>query len=597
MFDLDLVARISNATGNEMRAASQIRYRTSAGQAFAAVVCDSGPLANTAHNPAWGRISETYGEDPYLVARTGVMATQAMQSVDKDSGVLKTALTTRHYIGYHHTDTMPVPSMNVTERDLHDAYLPGYEAFQTEAEADGIMCGFSSFDGVPSCASKRLLTDVLKHEWASDAVVQSDCCDSLTSIKTVHNYTETYPQAVAAAFNAGLDLCFGCDRHLDKFPSGNASQFLASALDQSLVRPEQLEAAVARIMLTRFKLGEFDEPPAPPVDESLLDSAEHRALAREAASASCVLVHNKCDDVAGGDIGVAPLSSACALPVMTSAAPKKIAVIGPFANCSAAAASHGGGDAGVGLSLWSGESCYLHSYAGLPSSIVSVLDAIAEDATRLGASLTFELGTTDVAALGPDGIKDAAAAAAAADLVVLAVGLGSNVEKEGLDRANLTLPDVQAELLAAVRAATTGRLIVVCVSAGGVYIDPSLADAILYAGYGGEEAGHGVADIIFGRVSPSARLPITVYAEDYLDHVGPMSDFSTTSGVGRTYRYLDVAKSPPLWQFGFGLSFSKFVYSNITIDTFDKPDVWVSATVTNVGTVDAHEVAQLYVSV
>lgn len=154
-WDLDLVARLANATGNEMRAASQIRYRTSGGQAYAAVICDSGPLANTAHHPAWGRISETYGEDPVLVSRIGSTVTSVMQA--RDAGVLRTALTTRHYMGYHKTNTMPVPTMEVSERDLYDAYLPGYHAFAVEGGAEGIMCGFSSFDGIPSCANSRLL--------------------------------------------------------------------------------------------------------------------------------------------------------------------------------------------------------------------------------------------------------------------------------------------------------------------------------------------------------------------------------------------------------------------------------------------------------
>lgn len=246
-WDIDLVARMANATGNEMRAASQIRYRTSNGQAYAAVICDSGPLANTAHHPAWGRISETYGEDPFLISRLGATVTSVMQA--RDRGVLKTALTTRHFMGYHHTNTMPDPTMVVTERDLYDAYLPGYKAFAIDGGAEGIMCGFASFDGVPSCANSRLLKvralsllqthkflvathvprtrtgslfqfeslnrlrlldagnassshpswlwhvkAVLRDEWKSDSIVQSDCCDSLTSIKSQHNYTDTYEE-------------------------------------------------------------------------------------------------------------------------------------------------------------------------------------------------------------------------------------------------------------------------------------------------------------------------------------------------------------------------------------------------------------------
>ena len=130
-------------------------------------------------------------------------------------GVRKTATTTRHYMGYHKTNTMPTPVMTVSERDLYDSYFPGYEAMQTHGGADGIMCGFGSFDGTPSCANKRLLQKVLRDDWRSDAVVQSDCCDSLTSIKSQHSYTATYEEAIAAGFDAGLSLCFGCDPNID----------------------------------------------------------------------------------------------------------------------------------------------------------------------------------------------------------------------------------------------------------------------------------------------------------------------------------------------------------------------------------------------
>lgn len=332
----------------------------------------------------WSR----YGEDPFVIAQVGVTTTKVMQA--ENHGVRKTATTTRHYMGYHKTNTMPTPMMTVSERDLYDSYFPGYEAMQTQGGADGIMCGFGSFDGTPSCANKRLLQKVLRDDWRSDAVIQSDCCDSLTSIKSQHNYTATYEEAIAAGFDAGLSLCFGCDPNIDHGkpicarpgqqtfsqklslkshslcscwlrglsevgPSGNASNYLRSALRAGLVKPEQLRLAVARIMLTRFRLGEFDELEGGrlpwEVDEGLIDSTTHRALAREAAAASVVLAINRCNKETGR----------CTLPVATSGANavgtnpvsltgKSIAVLGPFANCSDTVS---GG--------WSKTNCYLHS--------------------------------------------------------------------------------------------------------------------------------------------------------------------------------------------------------------------------------------------
>ena len=181
------------------------------------------------------------------------------------------------------------------------------------------------------------------------------------------------------------------------------------------------------------------------------------------------------------------------------------------------------------------------------------------------------------------------------------MGSGST-EAESKDRATLGLPDVQQQLLEAVQSAvsesSSAKLVVVVISAGPVYLYPGSADAVLYAGYPGMEAGHGITDIIFGRVSPSARFPITVYDSEYLSLVGPVSDFSMTSnGVGRTYRYLDERKSKPLYKFGFGLSYSTFRYSELHLATYDKPNVVASCLVTNTGDSNAHEVAQLYVSV
>ena len=539
MFDLELVRRLANATANEMRAASQIRYRTSNGQAFAAVACDSGPLANTAHHPAWGRIAETYGECPFLVAQTGVAVTATMQGRTAD-GTLKTALTTRHYMGYHATNTMPDPQMNVTERDLYDAYLPQYRAFALQGGAEGIMCGFGSFDGTPSCANQRLLGTELRGKWGADSVVQSDCCDSITSIKSLHNFTDTFPQAVAAAFDAGAQLCFGCDPFLDHGHSANASQYLKAAISAGLVKEAAVRSAVGRVMLTRFRLGEMDEGKDRPyqhVDESLLDSAEHRALAREAAAASIVLASN----------------THSRLPVAHLPATPRIVVIGPFADCNETIS---GG--------WSKTNCYLHSYAGIPSKIVSLLEAVREEALQLpgNATVDFYEGSTDQRNISAAAFEAAVEAVSGASLVVMALGTGSNVEKESTDRLSLGLPTVQQQLLDAVSAkrgaASSTTLVVVCVSAGPVAIDPSLADALLYAGYGGEEAGHGIADVIFGHVSPSGRFPTTVYNSTYLSMVGPVSDYSSTSGVGRTYRYLDTKLSPPIFSFGFGLSCKPF---------------------------------------
>lgn len=284
------------------------------------------------------------------------------------------------------------------------------------------------------------------------------------------------------------------------------------------------------------------------VDESLVGCPAHRALAREAAAASTVLLKNS-----GGAL---PLRNA-------TGAYGTIAVVGPFADC--------------------GE-CYLHSYHGSPSLIVSPLAALNQTAAALGTRLAYSANDS--------------AAAAGADVTIAVLGLGQAAEHEGFDRVRLGLPPEQAELLRALRRATEGRMLILAtVSGGPIALDDSLFDAAVWLGYPGQEAGHGLTDVLWGSVSPSARLPVTVYREDYVAHVGPELDYSMTSGAGRTYRYLNESASTPIYRFGHGLSYSTFSYSALTLTASSGPaSVAVSAQVANVGAVAAHEVVQVYVS-
>lgn len=252
----------------------------------------------------------------------------------------------------------------------------------------------------------------------------------------------------------------------------------------------------------------------------------------------------------------------------------------------------------------------------------TILAAAAEEAASAGATLTITTGSGITQALAPDELTRAAALAAAADFTLLVVGTGQLIEAEGLDRSTLLLPPCQQALLYAVSAAATpARLIIAVVSAGGVDLGApiaSIAGAYIIAGYGGEETGHGLWDVLSGRVSPSGRLPITHYKESYLAAVAPIADFNLVSvpgGVGRTYRYVN--DSFVLFHFGTGLSYSTFAYSNLTIalQVCGDCELWVryfetlfsscraqpngsltgSVLVQNTGAVDAYEIVQVCV--
>jgi hypothetical protein len=358
-----------------------------------------------------------------------------------------------------------------------------------------------------------------------------DCCDSISSIFSQHHYTKTEAEAVAAAFDAGTQLCFAC---------GEAQ---IAALNQSLsdksVSMEQLDSALARLFLTRMRLGEFEKGAYPhsSINTSVIDSQAHRDLVREVAGASVIMAVNRNNT----------------LPVLSPLPTMNIAVVGPFADC--------------------GE-CYLHSYHGTPNHIAGYVEGVQSMANLTGAVMKTSSKTcSSHDGCDVENAADAAKLAADADLVLAVVGLG-DTEAEGRDRTTLTLPGCTARgtcpggaandqnaLLKAVRASMVKphqKLVLVLVSAGPIALsqtDLAAYDAVLYAGLGGQSAGYGVADVVWGARSPSARFPVTVYEADYLNKVGPILDYSSTSGVGRTYRYLDTTKSKPIFKFGFGLSY------------------------------------------
>jgi hypothetical protein len=347
----------------------------------------------------------------------------------------------------------------------------------------------------PLSANKRLLQDILRKEWGSQCLVQSDCCDSISSIFSQHHYVKTEAAAVAAAFDAGTQLCFAC---------GPAQ---IAALNQSLAANTttmaQLDAALTRLFLTRMRLGEFEKGghPHSHTNESVIDSQPHRDLVRKVAGASVVMAVNR-----NGT-----------LPILSPLPTKNIAVVGPFADC--------------------GE-CYLHSYNGQPTHITGVVAGIQSIANATGAVLkTSSRSCSSLSGCAVEDVAEAAQLAAAADLVVAVVGLGTT-EAEGVDRYTLTLPGCPAlrthhdpqpkcpgdhdqnMLLSAVRAAMTRpeqKLVLVLVSAGPVAItNLEDFDAVLYAGLGGQAAGDGVADVS----APSGRPTAAAFSECFCQWSG-----------------------------------------------------------------------------
>ncbi len=524
------------------------------------------PNINIFRDPRWGRGQETYGEDPYLTARMGVTLIKGLQGDDPQ--YLKVAATAKHYAVHsgpenerHHFDA------RVDERDLRETYLPAFEAAVREAKVASVMGAYNRTNGEPCCASPTLLQKILREEWGfggPDGVeghVVSDCW-AIKDIWAHHQVVQTAPEAAALAVKVGCDL--NC---------GETYAKLLIAVEQGLIDEATIDVALTRLFTLRFKLGMFDPPEIVPYAQipiEVNDCAEHRALARQVARESIVLLKNA--------DGFLPLDKASL---------KTIAVIGPNAD---------------------DDLVLLGNYFGWPSRSVTPLQGIRA-AVGADVDVLYAPGC-DVRDDDTSGFAEAVAAAQQADVVIAVMGLSQLVEgeegqEEGVkdgrrstgDRDALALPGAQDALLQAV-AATGKPLVVVLLNGSAVAVNWAAehAAAIVEAWYPGEEGGSALADALFGDYNPAGRLPVTFYKS--VDDLPPFRDYTMARhgmAGGRTYRYF---KGEPLYPFGYGLSYTTFAYSDLTLsaDTIQAGEsLTVSATVTNTGNRAGDEVVQLYV--
>jgi len=620
-FDADLVTRISMATALEGRIVNQVNGRLTGYTTWQGVLADGGPLANTIHDPVWGRISETYGEDYYLSAAMGIVATRALQNrtVPDASGLdyLIISQVTRHFMGTHGSTQLPNNAEEyILPQYLEEHQMRVYEAFQRPdmGGAEGVMCAISAFANagdnppprnnatagiinyIPNCVNTYLLDEKLRNQWNSDCFIQSDCCDSIDAIVD-HRYVNTLEEAVADAINAGLSASYG--------NAAGITAALTSALQDGLVSNATYVNRIKRTLRTLFRVGVFDtsnpnNPYRGPFNESYLDGPDHRALAREAVARTLVLLENKQN--------VLPLASL----------PNRIAVIGPFSHCTNLDGGYGGHDSDNDPYICN----YGHSYSGYMSEVSTYYTATQDEIINNGnsSSLQWVLGSRVGRADGNYGLSNATQAASNADMVLLVLGTGTQIEVEGLDRSQLTLPQAQLDLVNAVVTAISAstKLIVVIVTAGTVDITIPRADALIYAPYPGEETGHGFWDVIMGRIIPAGRMPLTTYRNEYLSIKPPIANFNMMSSVagfpvGRTYRYFNDTdarahsgynESYLVYRFGYGLSYCTFQYSNFTsqvqADNSVTAQVYVQA-ITRTGlsanAPPCREVTQIYLTI
>ena len=548
-WDDSLIFRMATVVSDEARAKHHEYVRQGSRERYQGLTFWS-PNINLFRDPRWGRGQETYGEDPFLTGRLAVQFIRGMQG--DDPKYLKTVSTVKHFAVH----SGPEPERHtfdaiVRERDLRESYLPHFAAGIREGRAYSLMCAYNRVLGSPACGSSLLLKDILRDEWGFSGYVVSDC-GAINDIYERHKVVPTAAGAAALAVKTGTDL-----------ECGNVYANLVNAVKQGLITEQAIDTTVKRLFLARFKLGMFDPPERvrwAQIPISGLDQPVHRALARQVARESIVLLKN-----AGG---VLPLRKDIGT----------IAVIGP--NCD-------------------DRRMLLGNYEGAPADSITPLHGIREAVSR-GTRVLYARGS-DWVVLGDSGLAEAVRAAEQADAVVLCLGLTAQLEGEempveiagfrGGDRTSIDLPAAQERLLE--RIVAVGKptvLVLMSGSAVAVNWAQEHVPAIIEAWYGGQAAGSALADVLFGDYNPGGRLPVTFYKS--VNDLPPFDDYRM---AGRTYRFF---KGTPLYPFGYGLSYTTFAYKNLRTSTGTlgaSDTVIVRVDVTNTGRRSGDEVAQLYV--
>ncbi len=546
-WDVDLMYQVAVATSDEGRAKHHAAVRNGSPVAYTGLTFWS-PNINIFRDPRWGRGHETYGEDPYLTARLGVAFIKGIQG--DDPKYLKASACAKHYAVHSGPEYNRFTfDAQVSQKDIRETYLPAFRAAVVEGKVENVMGAYNRLNGIPCCANEWLLGDVLRQEWGFEGHVVSDC-GAIQLLHTTHGWTKTAEESVARAVQAGCDL--NC---------GETYLYLRDAVAQGLVSEADLDRALRRVFRVRFRLGLFDPDEMVPfasIPESVVDCAAHRALARKAAQESIVLLKNN---------GILPLDQK---------KQKSLMIYGP----TAARAD-----------------VLLGNYYGLNPRLVTPLEGILGKLSPATSAVYW--GGCNLTGQARKEYEVSLSYGRASDVLIVVMGLAPEMEgeagdanpAEGPDRRNLELPASQEAFLRELH--TTGKPIVLVLT-GGSAMAVSWAqehvDAILWIGYPGEEGGNALADVLFGDVSPSGKLPITFYKST--DDLPPFENYAMK---GRTYRYFE---GEPLYPFGYGLSYTQFAYRNLRLPTALKAGeaAQIAVEVQNAGQRASDEVVQVYLS-
>jgi len=548
-FDPELIQKAADVISTEARAMYNIFSSKGIRIEYTGLTFWS-PNINIFRDPRWGRGHETYGEDPYLTGQIGKAFVNGLQG--NHYKYLKVAAGAKHF-AVHSGPEATRHSFNakVSSQDLNETYLPAFREL-IDVNVEIVMCAYNRLNDEPCCGSKSLLNNLLRENWGFKGHVVSDC-GAINDIKLNHNYTTSDEQSIAYAIKGGVDL--NC---------GSLYSLIPSAIEKGYLSEKDLDKSLKRLMMTRLKLGilkKVNDNPYANLNQNDINNEHHIKLARDVAAKSIVLLKNKNN--------ILPLSKDI----------NRLFVTGPNA---------------------ANVNTLLANYNGLSANIVTPIEGITAKVSN-GTIIRFNEG---VGLISNNNRTDwSTSLAGSSDVTIAVMGLSASIEgEEGAailsdangDRNTISLPKNQIDYIKKLRKSAGDKPIVLVIKSGSA-IDLSeisrYVDAIIYAWYLGEQGGNAIADVIFGDVNPSGKLPITI--PESISHLPDFSDYNMNN---RTYKFTN---HKPMYPFGFGLSYSSFDYSHLSLkkNIIDVDDsIELSFEVFNNSNIPGEEVVQVYIN-
>ncbi len=545
-FDTELMGEIGEVIATEGRAKYN-EYSSHGDRDIYKGLTFWSPNVNLFRDPRWGRGQETYGEDPYLISR---LAVPFIKGIQGDGEYMKGAACAKHFVVHSGPEALRHEfNATASEKDLWETYLPAFEACVTEAGVESVMGAYNRTNG-EVCCGHSYIQSIIKDKWGFKGHFVSDCW-AIRDFHEKHKVTKSSEESAALALNKGCDLNCGCTYvHLMK------------AYNKGLVTEETIRQAAIRLFTTRFLLGMFDETEYDGLNYLDVETKEHIAVAKRASDESIVLLKND---------GILPLDKD---------KNQVIAVIGPNADSRRP---------------------LIGNYYGTSSEYITAIEGIREAAgenTRILYSEGCDLSRKKPDPLSREYncIAEAEAVMGRSDLVILVIGLNETLEGEEGDEGNhyasgdkpdLAFPKPQQKLIDTV--IKSGKPFITVVMTGSA-MDLTLlsehSSAIMQAWYPGARGGRSIGDIIFGKVNPSGKLPVTFYR-----NTDDLPDFEDYSMKGRTYRFIE---TEPLYPFGYGLTYSDVSIDEARIEGDRTSGAKISVTVRNDSSMTAAEVVQVY---